>query len=76
MEEQDGGLSFSKPSVRRGYNRPAQFPFRVVAGRALCSEALARYWLFQVSAQILEDVLFALLDLKQNRLGHPSIVLP
>jgi hypothetical protein len=39
---------------------------------ALC---LARYWLFQVSAQVLEDLLLALLDLKQNGLRHTRVVL-
>lgn len=36
---------------------------------------LARYWLFQVSGQILQDVLFALLDFKQDGFRHPSVVL-
>jgi hypothetical protein len=37
---------------------------------------LARYRLFQVSAQILEDLLLALLDFEQDRLRHSSVVLP
>jgi hypothetical protein len=36
---------------------------------------LAREGLFQVSAQVLEDLLLALLELKQDRLGHASIIL-
>jgi hypothetical protein len=37
---------------------------------------LARYRLFQVSAQILKDLLFALLDLDQDRFRHASVVQP
>jgi hypothetical protein len=37
---------------------------------------LARYLLFQISAQILEDVLLTLLYFEQNGLRHPSVVLP
>ena len=37
---------------------------------------LTRYRLFQISAQILQNLLLTLLDLEQNRLGHSSVVLP
>jgi len=40
------------------------------------ADRLARYRLFQVSAQILEDLLLALLDFEQDRLRHSSVVLP
>ena len=36
---------------------------------------LARHWLFQISAQILENLLFPLLDFEQDGLRHPGIVL-
>jgi hypothetical protein len=37
---------------------------------------LARYRLFQVSTQILEDFLLALLDFKKDRLRQSRVVLP
>jgi hypothetical protein len=37
---------------------------------------LARYRLLQVSTQILEDFLLALLNLKQDRFGQSRVVLP
>ena len=36
---------------------------------------LARHWLFQISAQILKNLLFPLLDFEQDGLRHASIVL-
>jgi hypothetical protein len=35
----------------------------------------AAYWLFQIPAQILENVLFASLDVEQDGLRHSSVVL-
>src|SRR5471030_975437 len=40
------------------------------------TNSLTRYGLFQVSAQILENLLLTLLDFEQDGLGHSSIVLP
>lgn len=37
---------------------------------------LARYRLFQVSTQILEDFLLALLNFKEDRFRHPRVILP
>jgi hypothetical protein len=36
---------------------------------------LARYLLFEVAAQILEDLLFALLDFEENGFGETQIIL-
>ena len=37
---------------------------------------LARYRLFQVPTQILEDFLLALLNFKEDRFRHPRVILP
>ena len=47
-----------------------------VIGKRPVGLNLARYRLFQISAQICEDLLVALLDLEQDRLRHASIVRP
>src|SRR5450759_4145487 len=44
------------------------------AGARQLRTGLARYRLFQVSAQILEDLLLTLLDFEQDRLRHSSVV--
>src|ERR1700722_19712772 len=59
--------------------------FLVVRGRgAISLESVADweppgvlnvYWLLEVSCQILQDILFALLDFEQDRFRHPSVVL-
>jgi len=49
---------------------------RTVRPARALKEGLARERLFQISAQILEDFLLALLDFEQDRLGHASVVLP
>src|ERR1039457_1852965 len=46
------------------------------ARRRISRSGLACYRLFQVSAQILEDLLLSLLDFEQDRLRHSSVVLP
>src|ERR1035437_4042608 len=53
--------------VRDGDDRPS--------GRPSSPHRLARYRLFQVSAQILEDLLLALLDFEQDRRRHANVVL-
>src|SRR5450759_5311831 len=44
------------------------------AGARQLRTGLARYRLFQVSAQILEDLLLTLLDFEQDRLRHSGVV--
>jgi len=36
---------------------------------------LARYWMFEAAGQVLQNLLFALLNFKENRFGEPQIVL-
>src|SRR5713226_6498018 len=51
-------------------------PTARLSGTRQARSGLTRYRLFQVSAQILENLLLTLLNFEQNRLGHSSIVLP
>src|ERR1700733_6650097 len=45
-------------------------------GLSSVSGRLARYGLFQVTAKVFENLLFALLNFEQDRFCHSSVVLP
>jgi len=47
----------------------------VSASEAPAAEGLARYSLFGVAAQVLENLLLALLNFEENRFGEPQVVL-
>ena len=73
----DGQFTYSVESaVAQNFLSSSSFlnlGMKVVKGQGA---RLARHRLFQISAQILENLLFPLLDFEQDRLRHPSIVPP
>jgi hypothetical protein len=63
------------PNLAAMLAKPVQFLVLMTEATALRPQGLARYRLSKIPAQILKDLLIALLDFEQDRFRHPSVVL-
>ncbi len=74
MVHQSSGPIENNRAQFDGRSQPGFRPTGMLVHIYVRSES-ARYGLSQIPAQILQDLLLALLDFEQDRLCHPSVVL-